>query len=280
MDSYNGERVERIDSSIDGLKLFTRTNLAVTPKANIIIAHGLAEYSGRFKPLTSYLVEHHFNVFRYDQIGHGKSDGERGYMSSPDVLTDNLKIMVNRVKDNYFELPLYVLGHSMGGETVLLYASQYPGNVDGFVVTDPVSLMQDQERGMASMLPVQGDEHQTIPNAIGDGLDRDERVLNKYKNDPNVLHELTIGIYNNVIYKGAQYLRQNIHEIKDPVLFLQGLEDGLISYRDSLEAFKMIQSVDKELHVYPFLMHEILNEPSRKYEIYAEIDKWISKRIY
>lgn len=279
MSFYGDEIVEKIDSATTGQKILTRTNLAATPKANLIISHGLAEYSGRFDPIASYLVKHDYNVFRYDQLGHGGSDGERGFLSSPDDLSDNLELVVTRTKTKYPDLPLFILGHSMGGETVLLFGAKYPHLVDGMIVTDPASLLEDQEIGMGKLFPIPGNEKDVIPNAIGDGLVSDQRVLEKYKKNPQVLHQLTVGI-ENTLYQGGLFLRDHIDQITDPILFLHGLADGILSYRDSLKAFEKISSVDKELHVYPFLMHEILNEPRRKWEIYAEIDQWISKRIY
>ncbi|PWT34155.1 alpha/beta hydrolase [Limosilactobacillus reuteri] len=276
--SFYSEQVDQmINSNTSGVQLHIVTNLAPTPQANVIIVHGLAEYAGRFDPLASYLVQHNCNVFRYDQIGHGKSDGKRGFMKSPNDLYENLKIIVGRVKHDYPNLPLFVIGHSMGGETVLLYTAKYPGTVDGLVVTDPVSII----KGPSSLtVPMDGDEETEFTNQIKGGLDCDRRVVDKYINNDQVLHTLTVGIMNNAIWQGALYLREHLENITDPILYLQGLKDGLINYQDSLTAYTKINSVDKELHVYPFLMHEILNETSRKWEIYDEILRWINKHRY
>lgn len=277
MSFYGDQKDEMIDSNTSGIQLHTVTNLADTPQANVIVVHGLAEYAGRFDPIASYLVEHHCNVFRYDQLGHGKSGGKRGFMKSPDDLSENLKIVVNRTKKAFPNLPTFTLGHSMGGETVLLYAAKYPKTVDGLIVTDPVSLA----KGPSSLaLPMDGDENQEFPNAISGGLDCDQRVVDKYTSNDQVLHTLTVGIMNNALWQGALYLRDHLQNITDPILYLQGLKDGLINYQDSLEAYSQVSSEDKELHVYPFLMHEILNETSRKWEIYDEILRWINQRRY
>lgn len=80
--------------------------------------------------------------------------------------------------------------------------------------------------------------------------------------------------------EGALYLRKHLQNLKDPILYMQGLEDGLINYQDSLEAYTKISSKDRELHVYPFLMHEVLNDTDRKWELYAKILRWINKRRY
>lgn len=277
MSFYNEQIDKMIDLATPGIQLHTVTNLAATPQANVIIVHGLAEYAGRFNPIASYLLQHNCNVFRYDQIGHGKSGGKRGFMKSTDDLSENLKIIVNRIKSEYPDFPVFVIGHSMGGETVLLYAAKYPHTVDGLVVTDPVSVA----KGPSSLsVPMDGKEEDSFPNMINGGLDRDQRVVDKYVANDQVLHTLTVGIMNNAIWQGALYLREHLGNIVDPLLFLQGLKDGLINYQDSLEAYAAIKSVDKELHVYPFLMHEILNEPSRKWEIYQEILRWVNKHRY
>ncbi|MBB1079126.1 lysophospholipase [Limosilactobacillus sp. STM2_1] len=277
MSFYGDQKDEMVASNTPSVQLHTVTNLALTPQANVVIVHGLAEYAGRFDPIASYLVKHDCNVFRYDQLGHGKTGGKRGFLKSPDDLSENLKIVVERVKNQYANLPTFVIGHSMGGETVLLYAAKYPNTVDGLVVTDPVSLAE----GPSSLtVPMDGDENTEFPNQINGGLDCDQRVVDKYKVNDQVLHTLTVGIMNNGIWQGALYLRDHLKDIVDPILYLQGLEDGLINYTDSLKAYTKISSADKELHVYPFLMHEILNETSRKWEIYEEILKWVNKHLY
>lgn len=277
MSFYSEQSDQMINSNTPGIQLHMVTNLADTPQANVIVVHGLAEYAERFDPIASYLVQHNCNVFRYDQIGHGETGGKRGFMKSPDDLSENLKIIVEQAKNKYPNLPLFIIGHSMGGETVLLYAAKYSGTVDGLVVTDPVSIA----KGPSSLnIPIDGNEETEFPNQIKGGLDCDQRVVNKYINNTQVLHTLTVGIMNNAIWQGALYLREHLEDITDPILYLQGLEDGLINYQDSLEAYTKISSADKELHVYPFLMHEILNETSRKWEIYDEILRWINKHRY
>lgn len=276
--SFYSEQIEKmVDSNTPDLQLHTITNLAATPQVNVIIVHGLAEYAKRFDPLASYLCKHDCNVFRYDQLGHGETEGERAYMKSPADLYENLQIIVQRVKKDYPDLPLFVIGHSMGGETVLLYGTKYPHSVDGLIVTDPVSIIKGPSSISGSLT---GDDHDKIPNSINGGLDCDQRVVDKYIQNPAVLHQLTVGIMRHAITDGAMYLREHLKEIVDPILYLQGLKDGLINYQDSLDAYSMISSEDKELHVYPFLMHEILNETSRKWEIYDEIIRWINKRRY
>ena len=120
--SFYGNQTERmVESATSGIHLHTITNLAEAPQANVIIVHGLSSYAKSYDPFASFLVKHDCNAFRYDQPGHGKSEGPRGYMDSLADLYENLHVMVKRTKTAYPNLPLFVIGHSMGGETVLLY---------------------------------------------------------------------------------------------------------------------------------------------------------------
>lgn len=280
MSFYTDEKSTMINSYLPGKKLHFVEDLAQTPKANLVIVHGAAEYVGRYDPIASYMVKHDYNVFRYDQPGHGFSYGERGYIASPAGLSENLKVVVDKVKRDYFDLPTFVLGHSMGGETVLLYGAKHPGEADALAVSDPVSVEKYPTKGLNFDAIQKLPAHQPIPNAIGEGLDRDQRIVDKYIADPYVLHELKAGIFTDCVMAGAEFLRDHAKDITDSILYLQGLEDGLIDYRDSLATYQLISAKDKELHVYPKLMHEILNDSERKWEIYQEIDNWFSKHIY
>ena len=133
----------------------------------------------------------------------------------------------------------------MGGETVLLYGIKYPQTVDGFVVADPVSIVKAPKSWSKGLT---GDPKKQLPNVLSTGLNSDPRVVHRIQNDPANLHHLTVGILQNEI-KGAYSLREHLTGFKDPLLFLQGQKDGLIDYHDSLEAYAMIASNDKELQV-------------------------------
>jgi acylglycerol lipase len=47
------------------------------PKAILLVAHGIAEHSGRYMNVVNHLVPAGYAVYGIDHIGHGKSDGKR-----------------------------------------------------------------------------------------------------------------------------------------------------------------------------------------------------------
>lgn len=140
MSFYENQKEKFIQSSTKGLPLHLLINLADFPKANLIMAHGITENLGIFTPTASFFAKNGFNIFRYDQRGHGKSEGRRGDIEKYIYLCDDLNQIVKFVKQKYFNLPTFVIGHSMGGETVLLFGVKYPRKVDGLLATGPMSI--------------------------------------------------------------------------------------------------------------------------------------------
>lgn len=262
---------EMIESSTKGLNLYQHTDLTDFPYANIVIAHGLAEHSGRYETLANFFLSHHLNVYRYDQRGHGKSEGKRGDLTSTEELPDDCKIVADIAKEQFPDLPTFLLGHSMGGHTVLKFAAKYPGYVDGIIATDPLSIEFGEK------LP--GEPETYVQNNLSLGVNSDERVTKKYKDDTLNLKKYTVRLVNTLV-DSSQQLADDLDKISDPILLLHGENDGIIPVADSLKIYQKFASKDKELHVYPHLMHEILNEPSRKWEIYEEILYWIKKHSY
>ena len=84
--------------SKDNTKLYTKINEVEKAKANIIIVHGLAEHLDRYDEITSYLNENEFNVIRYDQRGHGRSEGKQTFYSNKDEIVEDLSGVIDKVK--------------------------------------------------------------------------------------------------------------------------------------------------------------------------------------
>lgn len=120
--------------SKDGTKLYTKVNEVKESKANIIIAHGLAEHLDRYDELVAFLNEHHYNVVRFDQRGHGRSEGKRVFYSHVDEIIDDLDRIINYTKENYSGR-VFLIGHSMGGYAVTLFGTKYPNKVDGIITS-------------------------------------------------------------------------------------------------------------------------------------------------
>jgi len=95
----------------------------------LFILHGLLGSSDNWQTLGKQLAEN-FTVYLIDQRNHGRSphSPEHNY----DLMSEDL---VELMHDESLE-KVMLIGHSMGGKTVMLFALQHPEKVERMVVVD------------------------------------------------------------------------------------------------------------------------------------------------
>lgn len=96
----------------------------------LIILHGLFGQSDNWNTLAKRFAEKGFHVFTIDQRNHGLSphSDEWDYYAMAADLHEFIKF-------HSLEAPI-LLGHSMGGKTVLFYDMLYPGTAKKIIVAD------------------------------------------------------------------------------------------------------------------------------------------------
>jgi alpha-beta hydrolase superfamily lysophospholipase len=123
----------------DGLRLAGMYRPATAPpQAVVAIVHGLGEHYGRYPEVMRRFCAQGISCYAFDQRGHGRSDGPRGYAPSYDHLLDDLELLLTRIKTDHPELPLFVYGQSMGGNLVSNYLLRRDtADLAGALITSP-----------------------------------------------------------------------------------------------------------------------------------------------
>jgi alpha-beta hydrolase superfamily lysophospholipase len=263
-----------------GRTLFRRSWLAEEPVRTIVLTHGYAEHSGRYERVGAWLAARGCAVHAYDLQGHGRSEGVRGHAASLDALVDDQAMLVELVRGEHPELPLYLLGHSMGGLVALAFAvgrkPQLAGLVSSaaaLVVADPPPLLARAAlRVLRPVLP-----RVTMPRPISDAaLSRDPEVGRAYRDDPLVFQVMTLSLASAVYYGGAQTLAR-AGEVAVPTLLLHGGDDPLIPSSGSERFAQAVSVPGSALKIYPPLRHEILNEPEWE-DVLTDVFTWLRER--
>lgn len=267
-------KTEKMVGSYDGFQLFTRKDVPENVKAVVIVVHGLCEHLGRYEYLTEKLNAHDFSVYRFDHRGHGKSDGERAYLEDFNCLVDDTDFIVEQAKTENAGLPIFLVGHSMGGFTVACYGAKYPGKVNGLVLSG--ALTNDTAKAL-DQLPAGLDKHTTFPNDLTDNICRDPRVCKAYADDPLRCRVFTAGLAY-AMADGIKWLGKTAVNFKDPVLMMHGECDKIVSYRDSCKFFTSVSSEDKQLKIYGKCYHEIMNEYCKD-EVIGDVIRWLENRL-
>ena len=264
--------VEYTFETFDGTKLFGKIDAVEDPRAVIVIVHGLCEHQGRYDYLTMRLNAQGYSVYRFDHRGHGRSEGQKIYFSSFEDVAKDVDVVVERAFVDNPMVPLYIIGHSMGGFAAALYGTTFPGKVDGYVLSG--AWTRDNKGLTKAAVAAPADDLFYILNELGDGVCSDPAVGRAYAADPYVEKQMSLGLFR-AVNAGQNWMRENAAEFIDPVILLHGADDGLVDVSDSLEFFQEIGSADKSLRVYAGLLHEIFNEYDKDAVIEDALE-WLS----
>ncbi|WP_353721426.1 alpha/beta fold hydrolase [Dyadobacter sp. 676] len=96
----------------------------------LLILHGVFGFLDNWLTIGKAISEHGYRVYLVDQRNHGRSPHEAP-LNFPTMAAD-LREFLNQQN---IGSPI-LLGHSMGGKTVMEYAVTYPGSFDALVIVD------------------------------------------------------------------------------------------------------------------------------------------------
>lgn len=263
-------------------RLYSQTWLPESEvRAVVLLVHGLGEHSARYEHVAEHLTNCGFAVFAIDHHGHGQSDGRMGYVERFSVYLDGVDELRKTIRAQYPSLPLFLLGHSMGG---LIAATCLLANQDAFkacvlsgpaLETDqaPPALLLALNRLLSALVP-------TLPMIQLDasGVSRDPTVVDAYMKDPLVFHGKLSSRLIAELSATMQNTLSKASEIRIPILILHGEKDVLAAPSGSRELYDNVSSDDKTLTVYPGLFHEIFNEPEQE-TVLADVSSWLEAQL-
>lgn len=128
----DGETIVSIDGAPLGLSVWP----AQGPEAVILAVHGMNDYARAFELAAGYWSAHGITVYAYDQRGFGRSP-DFGRWAGAATMEADLRAAIAAARAAHPDLPLYVLGHSMGAGLVIKAAGEAPLDVDGAILGAP-----------------------------------------------------------------------------------------------------------------------------------------------
>jgi len=261
----------------ENISLFTEKNTVPNPKGAVVIVHGLAEHLGRYEYLVSKLNGFGYSTYRYDHRGHGRSDGERGYLEDFNIFLDDTDRIVERVRTENPGLPVFMLGHSMGGYITAAYGVKYPGKLQGQILSGAAVIVLPIFEELRDV-DFNSEARIMVPNGLGHLICRDQAVVEDYAKDPLVLKEMTRKLLGEVFITGAEWLMANMTDHAVPCLILHGGDDQIVTPEASKFMYAHSSATDKTIKIYDGLFHEILNE-TEKDTVIEDIRIWMDKRL-
>ncbi len=256
----------------DDTELYAKSDCVEDPRATIVIVHGLCEHQGRYDYLTMRLNAQGYSVYRFDHRGHGRSKGQEVFYKDHTEIIKDIDTAVEWAMAENPGIPIYMIGHSMGGYGAASYATAHPGKIDGYILSG--AWTRDNAGLATDAIDAPGENLTYIENSLADGVCSDPSVGERYMNDPYVIKKISLGLMRSVA-QGHAWLKENAERFIDPVIIMHGADDGLVAPKDSLQLFDEIGSTDKSLHIYAGLMHEIFNEYDKD-AVIEDVLKWLA----
>ena len=191
----------------------------------LIIIHGFLGMSDNWKTLGSQYAAEGFQVHILDLRNHGKSFHSDEF--SYEIMVDDLMGYCNHHHLN----SVSIIGHSMGGKVVILFAEIYPKKVKMLIVGDmdqkyPPPHHQDILEGLNavdfSKQPDRTQVEETLYPFIPDFGTRQFLMKNLYWEAPGQLNfRFNLKVFNEKIEQVGKALPTNSHFDK-PTLFIRG----------------------------------------------------------
>ena len=290
----------------DGNKLYTKTTLPSpdTPtKARLAFVHGFSEHIGYYDPFFRLLANAGIAVYAFDQRGWGKSVLEkrhRGLTGNTDQVLDDITQFLASLPSSSSSssspsAPLFLMGHSMGGAEVLIYAAQGGAatrQIRGFLAEAPFVALHPKSRPWKSTV--------VLGRLAGKLLPRWQMVnkldVNLLSRDPEHAPRVEADelCHNTGTLEGLAGMLDRAAMLEDGRLVIgegvgeggktrlwvgHGTADGICDFEATKRMFERVEAEDRELRAYEGWYHQLHVEVGEDKIRYAQdVVKWILDR--
>ena len=273
-----GDRVEGTLPGVGDVELFWRGRLPDgEPAGVLLVCHGLGEHSGRYGSVEDVLVPDGWAVYGLDHRGHGRSTGRRAHLDRYSDWLADFDTFRRHVAARHPGLPLFLLGHSMGGQIALAYALDHGAGLAGLVLSAPALASNAIPKAAVPVLRLLARVAPTLRPAGIDAtkISKDTAVVADYLGDPLVHHgHPTLGL-SSALFAQFDVLPGRARELRMPVLVQHGTADVLTDPAGTRALEPMIGSPDSTVRWYDGLWHEIYHEPERDRPL-TDLRDWLA----
>ncbi|MHA7965807.1 alpha/beta hydrolase [Paenibacillus sp. CAU 1782] len=280
------ERVKREEWFCPGLgdiRFFAREWKPVQKetKAVIALSHGQGEYGERYSHVAERLSSEGYVLLALDHYGHGRSGGKRGHMPSYEVMMDHTELMLEQCAKRYPGLPVFLYGHSMGGNIALNYSLRFKPAIQGLLLTSPwlqlafkpPAVKEWIGKKLSILLPA-------LPMATG------LKVQDLYREGPSFQPTMRMDEFCHTtitprayteLQTASEWAMSHAGELDVPLLLLHGTDDRITSFEASRQLAGQL-GARCEWKPWPGGLHELHNDLEGA-EMLGVVTDWIHRQL-
>jgi alpha-beta hydrolase superfamily lysophospholipase len=264
-----------------GTRLFYQSWVPQGPlHATLVNLHGLGDHSGLYPNLAAHFPARGIALYAYDMRGNGRSPGQRAYVSGWHEYRDDLHAFLKLVRERETELPVFLMGNSLGGLVVLDYALHHPEGLAGVIAAAPPlgklgvpPFLMSLGRVMSRVVP-------RFSLRVGmdlAGLARDPAVIETVLADP-YFHRVGTARLSTEVTAAIAQVQERASEFSVPLLMLHGSADRMVPPDGSRQFFSKVRFPDREFREYPDTYHGLFADIGYQ-QVLSDLEHWIETRI-
>jgi alpha-beta hydrolase superfamily lysophospholipase len=256
------------------------------PKAVVQVQHGLAEHAARYRRFAQALTDAGYLVYAADARGSGRSAVDGYGAWGPDGWpgwVDDVGRLTARIRQDDPDLPLGLVGHSMGSFATQQHLLDHADDVDAVVLSGSTEV--------SWLVPVLDADEPADLSAFNEPfehrtgfewLSRDEAEVDAYVADPACGWEAPP--LKDIDTLAAAADPERVAGIRNdlPILIVSGTDDPLAQGGAAVEAlaeqYRRAGLTDVQTKLYPGARHEVLNETNRD-EVTADIIAFLDRTL-
>jgi acylglycerol lipase len=252
------------------------------PRGVILALHGFNDYSAGLTLPAHGLARRGFIVYAFDQRGFGEAP-QRGIWAGSEQMITDLKAAAKLLKEKYTNLPLYLLGESMGAAVIMSAAVENdPPAADGLVLVAPAIWgWQTQSAFNRNALELAGRAvpwMTVVPTGLRIKATSNRNALIALSRDPLVIKETRVdAAYGLVDLMSRAY--DAADQLASPrTLVLFGGRDSILNSGAVGATLKRLQKVNPatlRIALYPRAYHLMLRDWDAP-KIYDDIAAWLT----
>jgi alpha-beta hydrolase superfamily lysophospholipase len=177
-------------------------------------------------------------------------------------------------------MPLFLLGHSLGGLIVLTYGLRYPKEVQGIISSSPALAKPGIAPVLITVSKLLSRIWPTFSLATGldaSGVSRIPEVVSVYRHDP-LVHDIGTARLGTEMARAQQQVLAHAAEWQLPLLVIQGSADRIIPPSMGKTFFEHVAGADKELLIYTGAYHEPHNDLCAAQEM-TDVAAWLDRHL-
>ncbi|MBS9784000.1 lysophospholipase, partial [Candidatus Gracilibacteria bacterium] len=219
------------------------------------------------------------SIVAFDHFGHGKTKGKRGYCPSFDAVLDSVSMVIKKAENIFPNKPIFLYGHSMGGNVVVNYVLRKNSNLQGVIASSPfLALAFEPPKWKIKMAQFLRKifPKMTLNNGLNiSKISRIPEEVRKYKKD-KLMHGKVGFVYSLDFIETGKWAVENAEKLKLPMILLHGTSDELTNFRASQEFAKKTNFAT--FKKYEGGYHELHNDLCRE-KFMSDILKWLRAQI-